>query len=265
MAEKEINLNYETLFELFRREKTRQELQPLDSSFYKDFITYLKEKKQMLMEKKSSLDFSPDEVTKLAIQIENINKIIKELYERRKKKITAMALESSRTNADVNTDMMLSDEEKFYRELVAVLDKYKRCILVNLLELKMPCIVENEPKVISLDREKMVDSSFNSGLEAERKEEKRSEEKTNEETSSLAEFTKEGYKEEKQENVIPKTDEADETRQKLVRFLSPLPRFLGEELESYGPFEEEEIATLPATIADVLIKKAKAEEIDEEN
>ena len=45
--------------------------------------------------------------------------------------------------------------------------------------------------------------------------------------------------------------EDDET--KLVRFLNSLPSFVGEELEVYGPFEEEEIAPLPAKIANILI------------
>ena len=43
-----------------------------------------------------------------------------------------------------------------------------------------------------------------------------------------------------------------------------MPKFVGPELEEYGPFEEEDIANLPAEIADVLISKAKADEIKEE-
>jgi hypothetical protein len=50
---------------------------------------------------------------------------------------------------------------------------------------------------------------------------------------------------------------------KLVRFLHAVPRFVGKELETYGPFEEEDMATLPAEIADLLISKERAEEITE--
>ena len=50
---------------------------------------------------------------------------------------------------------------------------------------------------------------------------------------------------------------------KRVRFLHPVPKFIGQELESYGPFEEEDMATLPSEIADVLISKERAEEITE--
>ena len=51
---------------------------------------------------------------------------------------------------------------------------------------------------------------------------------------------------------------------KLVRFAYHVPKFVGTELEEYGPFEEEDIANLPIEIADVLINKGKAEEIKEE-
>ena len=51
---------------------------------------------------------------------------------------------------------------------------------------------------------------------------------------------------------------------KLVRFMSHIPKFVGPELEEYGPFEEEDIANLPNEIADLLIGKGKAEEINEE-
>ncbi|HII16602.1 TPA: DNA replication complex GINS family protein [Candidatus Woesearchaeota archaeon] len=49
----------------------------------------------------------------------------------------------------------------------------------------------------------------------------------------------------------------------LIRFLHAVPRFLGKELEEYGPFEEEDVASLPYEIAKVLLAKGRAEEISE--
>ena len=40
-----------------------------------------------------------------------------------------------------------------------------------------------------------------------------------------------------------------------------MPKFVGRDLEVYGPFEEEDIANLPGEIADILILKNRAEEI----
>jgi DNA replication initiation complex subunit (GINS family) len=40
----DVKITYETLFDLLRREKNRNELQQLDPSFYLDVVSYLKEK-----------------------------------------------------------------------------------------------------------------------------------------------------------------------------------------------------------------------------
>ena len=48
METKEVNITYETLYELLKREKDMTDLQKLDSSFFNDFVDYLNEKKKML-------------------------------------------------------------------------------------------------------------------------------------------------------------------------------------------------------------------------
>ncbi|MBN1502946.1 hypothetical protein JW930_05360 [Candidatus Woesearchaeota archaeon] len=47
----------------------------------------------------------------------------------------------------------------------------------------------------------------------------------------------------------------------MIRFTNYVPKFLGEELEIYGPFEPEDVANLPTRIAELLIKKGRAEEM----
>lgn len=68
-------------------------------------------------------------------------------------------------------------------------------------------------------------------------------------------------KKEIKENKIEEKEINTENKNKMVRFLHSVPSFLGKELETYGPFEENDIATIPAEIVDVLIKKKRAEEI----
>ena len=68
---------------------------------------------------------------------------------------------------------------------------------------------------------------------------------------------------EKKEGIKEKEEEKKKDT-KLVRFLSAVPKFVGKELEEYGPFEEEDIASLPIEIADVLVNKERAEEITED-
>ena len=48
---------------------------------------------------------------------------------------------------------------------------------------------------------------------------------------------------------------------KLVRVLHSIPKFVGDDLNVYGPFEREDISNLPKKVAEVLIKKNRAKEI----
>ena len=62
--------------------------------------------------------------------------------------------------------------------------------------------------------------------------------------------------------MIEKKPEKPEKPQKVVRFIKPVPKFVGKQLEVYGPFEEEDVANLPTEIANILISKLRAEEIN---
>ena len=67
-----------------------------------------------------------------------------------------------------------------------------------------------------------------------------------------------------QMNASPVADElpsetSPEPANKLVRFVHAVPKFVGPELEEYGPFQEEDVANLPSEVANVLITKGRAE------
>jgi len=68
-------------------------------------------------------------------------------------------------------------------------------------------------------------------------------------------------KEENKKVEINENKEEIKKNTKLVRFIHAVPKFVGEDLEEYGPFEEEDIANLPIEIVDLLITKGRAEEI----
>ncbi len=57
------------------------------------------------------------------------------------------------------------------------------------------------------------------------------------------------------------SDLSDADGIKSVRFIKPVPKFLGLEMETYGPYEENDIASLPSKIANILVKKNRAEEM----
>ena len=48
MGSKEINITYETLYEILKREKDMADLQKIDPDFFAHFVDYLNEKERML-------------------------------------------------------------------------------------------------------------------------------------------------------------------------------------------------------------------------
>ncbi len=137
---KEIILTYETLYEMLRKEKTREELQTIDNNFLRDALSYLKEKQQSYDDNHNKNDiFSQSERDKLHIQLSNIKKILRDIYDARERKIINMAINKSRTNTQIfETEQMLEEEKKLFENLHSVMASQRQDILNRLLEQKEP-------------------------------------------------------------------------------------------------------------------------------
>ena len=204
-------ITYETLYEILRKEKYEKELQKLDPNFFQLVVKYIDEKEAIFESQKSKDSVFAKESEKTQKQLENVRKILREIYEKRENKIVQHALVSSRFNEN-NLLNMLSEEAQFYNQLINLLNKYRKEILENLLLKKMPNILKDEVKI-------------------ETKKEIKDEVKT---------IT-------------------------LLRVLEPVPQFIGDDLILYGPFESEDMVSLPNHIANILINKNKAEEVKVNN
>jgi len=141
-------ITYEILYDALRMEKQRAELQKLDQGFYKNVTKYIEEKKEILksQETKDSV-FTNIEVQKTRKQIENIQKILKELYERREGKIMELALiavKSNHTNSQ-EKENMLKEEKTFYEEVHYLLSNYRDNVLSSLISGKQVA-TKDEPK-----------------------------------------------------------------------------------------------------------------------
>ena len=66
------------------------------------------------------------------------------------------------------------------------------------------------------------------------------------------------------EDTNVEKEDSQNKNKKTLRIISKIPKFIGKELEVYGPFNPDDMASLPKDIADVLIKKGRAEEINVE-
>ncbi len=213
MGEDSIKLTYETLFEFLRIEKNRGELQKLDKTFMNDVAAYLLEKSNILLkDNEQSQLFGEQEKLKTLNELANIKKLIKELYERRERKIIDIVLNKSRTNSSIITSAnLLPEEMSFYENLLKIMNDNRRNVLHSILD---------------TERAKNL--------------------RTKTETSMPA------------QDKLKDTITLPINESKGVRFLQIVPKFVGKELETYGPFQEGDIADLPMEIAEILILKGKA-------
>ena len=154
MSEDNAIITYETLYEILRREKLRPEIQELDESFYNKLTNYLKEKKDILESQKNKESiFTSLEIQKTSKQIENIIKIITEIYEKRESKIIQLALLHSKNNSSFKERaLMLKEERHFFDSILDTLMQYRSGILENILKLELPEIT-NKPKDLKIDIE----------------------------------------------------------------------------------------------------------------
>ncbi|MEM4263830.1 MAG: hypothetical protein QW666_02975 [Candidatus Woesearchaeota archaeon] len=230
-SDKEVRITYETLYEILRREKSNDELQKLDESFFIDFINYLREKNKILQDAAGKFDiFSVTERENMQIQLNNIKRILKELYERREKKIIDMALNKSRTHSNIiDTTNLLELEKPIYQELVKLLDSFRKEILLAMLELKTPemlCKIMQEKAQAAETKSEIKDAA--------------------ETLNNL--------------QCQPQTAQQQESKKK-IKFTQKVEQFVGPELDVYGPFEPEQIVELSSEIADILLEKGSAVEV----
>ncbi|MFA6889022.1 MAG: hypothetical protein WC254_06015 [Candidatus Woesearchaeota archaeon] len=250
MAEEVVNITYETLFDILRMEKRREDVQELSKTFYEDIVRYLKQKKEIIVrrEHESSIE-NFDEVKKLNIQYENVQKIIKEIYERREKKIMLMALNKSRTRMNgMNMDALLPQEQEFYEQMARLFDAYRKEITERLINATMPkeqiaavlcgVLATVEKKEISVQSEALeplVQQQEVSSIVAEPQ------------IISAAGII----------SVQPIESGAVE-----VKFLHETEEFVGPDLESYGPFATNAVATIPQQIANIFVTGGIAEKVN---
>jgi DNA replication initiation complex subunit (GINS family) len=218
----DIIITYETLFDILRKEKSRQDLQQLPEDFYGQAVAYVRKKRA---EVEAAGGFGSPAAQRPLVQFRNVQKILRELYERRERKIVEMALNRARTESNiVDVAPLLSQERGLYEEATRLLSSCKQELLEPTLKGEAPDGVA----VPTLPAEQQVE--LPAAVEA---------------TGGEAPGP---------------TPEEVATRESCdVKFLHLMPRFYGLKGEVLGPFEPGERVELSGKIAAVLLRKRRVE------
>lgn len=155
-------------------------------------------------------------------RVRNLRNMLRELYSRREQKIIRLATMSSRgSTAQVDRAAMLDHEKALFTELSQTLETTRKRRLEA--PVRGPARPKQEPQV-------------------------RKEPETAREDP-------------------PSTPDAEPARSEpaeagsgpvLVTFTKPVGKFIGEELEPYGPYDAGDTARVPRSIADILVQKGEA-------
>lgn len=114
-------ITYNELYDVLRKERYSEQLQPIPKNFIKEVAAYLKDKKEIAI--KESDDFSASTL-KTKKQFENSIAIFKELMLRRKKKILDLAFIAAETGISKRDfENMLAIEKEIFDSIMKSLEK----------------------------------------------------------------------------------------------------------------------------------------------
>ena len=113
-------ITYNDIYEAARKERYSEQLQKISKNFIKDFVIYLKEKKETAL--KEDEGFS-DLIVKAKKQIENARTLFKEFILRRRKKILNLVLIAAEAGiSKQDFDNMLDFEKELFDDLMKCID-----------------------------------------------------------------------------------------------------------------------------------------------
>jgi DNA replication initiation complex subunit (GINS family) len=253
-----IKITLESLYDILRNEKKREELQLLEDTFFIDVLTYIRQKQAFLETKKENDDlFASGERDKLDYEIRSIKRILKEIYEKREKKIMDIALNRSRTGSDIiDTSSMLAEEKRFYETILKTLDQYRRGILLNLFKGELPSLI---PEYQEEKKETFRKFEGAPAMVAD---------EDPEETNSDGPVVEDGP-ETSEDNSTPEdnSEKADhseeETNSEMVKIkiVKPMPSFVWKDMKVYGPYDTGEEVNIFPEVADLMVRKGRAEKV----
>ncbi len=152
----EETITFEYLYDVLRKEKYSKEIQRLDENFMANLKKYIYEKTQLLKSnaEKDSI-FTASETLKTRKHIENVQKLVKELFERRESKILYLAFVASKNSGKHQlANNLQKEEEIMFNEIIIKLNEFRALTTKQLLS-EDPVDLKQKPKDIKTD-EKLI-------------------------------------------------------------------------------------------------------------
>ncbi len=218
-----MEISYALLYDLVRKERASAELQELQASFYEDTQDFL-----------STLQKTADEERYTGsdaalLQLANTRKLVKELYDRREQKILLLAQNRARTNsALVDSPNLLARERALFERIIVILSEARTGVTTTTIERTQTRTITETVKI----------------------------KETVETTPPIV----------PQEHTITTSEQVVqvviEEPTVSIRITKRVPQFLGPDMETLGPFEEDEHVDVASSVAAVLIRKGSAEKSD---
>ena len=220
--------NYEDIYEISRNEKFSSDLQELTKEDLRKIKEYFKEKEKATQGQNQSTNlFATHNRAKVQIEIGNASRVIKDLLERRERKLINRAVFNSRVENSIrDTSNMLEIEEELYDQLIFVIKRFRKGFTAT---------IDNDGNYPSKIMQKLklrddidIKTHFKEGQKTAKKELKaaisKQVEKNKEESVDLAEYT----------------------------ITSDTPEFYGPNMNKYGPFTAGDKVKLPKEVIKIL-------------
>lgn len=248
MEMESIKITLETLYDILRNEKKRDDLQKLEDTFYLDIVGYLKEKTALLNAKRIDINIlAAGERDKIDYEIRSIQRILKDIYEKREKKIIEIALNKSHTSSDlIDTSSMLREEKLFYQQILNNLDSFRRGILMKIHRCEFPDLLSMTKDTSAFG------TNFTISLPAQEAQAPIAKFETSEEANEDTE---------NQETITPVPGSVPKQNLTKIKFIRPTPKFIWKDMKEYGPFDPGEQIEIYPEVAELLIRKERAEKV----
>jgi len=128
------SFTYEDIYELYRNERFSTDLQELTPADLKKIKNYFEEKNKETKSQDQSLNlFSTHNRAKIQVELSNATRVVKDLLERRERKVISRAVFNSRSEDSLrDTSNMLKIEEELYDQLTVLLKRFRKGFLATI-------------------------------------------------------------------------------------------------------------------------------------